>query len=346
MNIQKYTRSQVATLIAHDDRSERKEHSNESIDSSRSHLNYNLIEGEPLENYHSRMSEVFCLNRKNVNTIGALVITKPAEVKNEDEQKFFKKCVEYYQREFGEKNVISAFVHKDEKTPHVHIKFIPVYEQTKEIKRGKDAGKVITRESVSFDEVCPRSWYRKNHRHFNKWIDQELGYHIGILNGKTIKGAKDVNELKVLEELKQQYDEDLKDIKAHISSIRSISDDLRKKPAVKPTDKKKYTFTGSKTLKTLSEQEWNEVETQISDLKTTNKALSDELKQVNQVVLQQQQLHHALMSQDVRKELEETKAELERRSKFIEVIEKFMDMFKLKELFTRFFELFKQEKKI
>lgn len=200
MHLAKYKRSSVASLIAHDERTI-ENHTNEKIDPSRSHLNYSLID-RGYDYYQKRLSEVFCINRKDINTIGSLVITLPKEVHEEDEERFFQKTFEYFSEMFGEKNVVSAEVHKDETTDHMHFKFIPVYLQEKEIKRGKDKGKKIQREAVSFDEVCPRELFRSLHKDFQKHIDQELGYHVGVLNGAT-KGTKTVEALKEATELER-----------------------------------------------------------------------------------------------------------------------------------------------
>lgn len=201
MHLAKYKRSSVASLIAHDERTI-ENHTNEKIDSSRSHLNYSLIE-RGYDYYQKRLSEVFCINRKDINTVGSLVITLPKEVREEDEEAFFQKSFEYFSKMFGEKNVVSAEVHKDETTDHMHFKFIPVYLQEKEIKRGKDKGKKIQREAVSFDEVCPRELFRSLHKDFQKHIDQELGYHVGVLNGAT-KGLNTVEALKEYDKLKKE----------------------------------------------------------------------------------------------------------------------------------------------
>lgn len=45
-------------------------------------------------------------------------------------------CIRYLQKEFGEKNVVAAALHMDEKTPHLHVTVVPVVEgQAKERKK-------------------------------------------------------------------------------------------------------------------------------------------------------------------------------------------------------------------
>jgi hypothetical protein len=34
--------------------------------------------------------------------------------------------LDYFRKEFGEKNIVSAVLHLDEKTPHIHIALVPI----------------------------------------------------------------------------------------------------------------------------------------------------------------------------------------------------------------------------
>ena len=88
MHLAKYKRTDVGGVIAHDERT-CENHTNEKIDTSRSHLNYNLIDEPGIDRYNRRMSELFCLNRKDVNVLGSICVTLPEEVKADDQEKFF-----------------------------------------------------------------------------------------------------------------------------------------------------------------------------------------------------------------------------------------------------------------
>ena len=86
-NRQKYVRGGIGHLFAHYERGKDKEGNyvqfgNQDIDTSKSHLNYNLAaRDQPLSQndfLHKRMDEVYCLNRKNVNVMMSWVISLPA----------------------------------------------------------------------------------------------------------------------------------------------------------------------------------------------------------------------------------------------------------------------------
>jgi hypothetical protein len=193
-DLRKATRLQVPKLLGHDERST-PNHTNEDIDPTRSHLNYNLAGGDPLSRYQRRIGEVYVLDRKNVNTLAMVSVTLPKDVKPEDQELFFQVVFDHFKNEFGEKNIVSGFVHLDEKTPHLHVKAIPVYyNQTKQ------------RDQVSYDEVCPRAFYRRLHTDLEKVVEKALGYPCGILNGATKEGNKSIAELKrgtAVEELRE-----------------------------------------------------------------------------------------------------------------------------------------------
>lgn len=44
----------------------------------------------------------------------------------EKQRAFFRDCVRFIQGKYGEENVLSAIVHMDETTPHLHLNLIPI----------------------------------------------------------------------------------------------------------------------------------------------------------------------------------------------------------------------------
>ncbi len=79
---------------------------------------------------NDRLREVHCLNRKDVKVCSDWVVTLPENLKGtseKEQREFFEKTYEFLANRYGgEKNVLSANVHKDETTPHMHFAFMPV----------------------------------------------------------------------------------------------------------------------------------------------------------------------------------------------------------------------------
>lgn len=88
-------------------------------------------------------------------------------------------------------SVLSAVIHYDEKTPHCHVVALPlVCDTEKEIKRGKDKGKVIEGEfySLSHERILgKREQYRNLQNVFNSEL-KKMGYEVE--RGKKNSGLK------------------------------------------------------------------------------------------------------------------------------------------------------------
>lgn len=222
-HITKATRLQVQGLLRHDTRTN-ENYSNDSIDSTRTSSNYNLL-GNPFENYDNRMSELYVLNRKDVNTLVEIVITKPKDVSEEEQKAFFEGCLENVKGYFGDKNVISAAVHLDETTPHIHLKAIPVYFNEKK-----------QREQVSFDKVVKRDFYQHFHEKLDKDLEKKLGHKVSVITNETLDN-KTTKQLKL--ETQKKLNENIKLLKQQQQKIKEENQaliDKRKEIKVKHVD--------------------------------------------------------------------------------------------------------------
>lgn len=208
-HVAKYTRGAINGLTNHWER-KTENHSNKDIDNERTYLNYDLCEkeGDTLTRLQNRLDQVHCLNRKDVNVCADWVVTLPKSLseKRADEQKrFFEETYAFLcERYGGEKNVLSANVHNDESTPHMHFAFLPV---------AWDAKK--NRERVSAKIVVNRSDLRTFHDDLDAYLKQKIPhiYQEGILNDKTI-GLETVEDIKrhskQIQAIKNEQTEDLK----------------------------------------------------------------------------------------------------------------------------------------
>ncbi|MGX5569855.1 MobV family relaxase [Bacillus toyonensis] len=201
-HVEKYTKGSVQGLSIHWDR-KTENHSNQEIDNERSHLNYDLCEkeGDTLSRMNDRLSEVHCLNRKDVKVCADWVVTLPESLKNaseKEQREFFEKTYEFLVNRYGdEKNVLSANVHNDETRPHMHFAFMPVVWDEKK-----------QREKVSAKEVLTRKDLKTFHQDLDKFLKKEIPqiYKGGILNDKTI-GVDTVKDLKKYsDEIQKQKD--------------------------------------------------------------------------------------------------------------------------------------------
>lgn len=197
-HLEKYTAAAAGHMFAHYDRSHSSSTSN--IDESRTHLNYNLAEKDQplscLDFLHKRMSQIKVLKRANVNVMCDWVVTAPEDLTEEELPLFFDECYKFLNARYGKENVISAPVHMDETSPHLHYNFVPVV---------KDKKKGIPK--LSAKECITRKDLNTFHTDLTKHMTAVFGRDIGILNGATISGNKTIKQLK-------QTSENLKAFKA------------------------------------------------------------------------------------------------------------------------------------
>lgn len=135
IRVAKFNSSAVRGIQIHDEREKDKSHSNPDIDFSKTEENYSLKE-RPNKTYNQVIKErIDSLDlkkavRKDAVVMCSFVVTSDKDFFNnislEQEKAYFQKAYNFVKEKYGEQNIISAEVHKDETTPHLHINFIPV----------------------------------------------------------------------------------------------------------------------------------------------------------------------------------------------------------------------------
>lgn len=189
-HVEKYTRVAVGHLLEHYARESNA--SNENIDPTRTPTNYNLApqrDKTDFEYIRSRLKQVKVQNRKDVNVLADWCVTLPKDLPQNEEAAFFKAAYEFLEGKYGKENVVSAWVHRDEVTPHLHFSFVPVVEATH-----KRTGERF--EKVSAKELLTRSELQNFHPALQQHIEHVLGHTVSIINGATKEGNVAIQELK------------------------------------------------------------------------------------------------------------------------------------------------------
>lgn len=246
----KYTKTASGHLAAHYERRKVKDpktgeyeyvkFGNQNIDPSRTHLNYNLApdrEGGQIAFLRQRLSEVKVLNRADVNVMCSWVLTLPkfecvmdgihvTPNKDRVSELFFERSYQFMADRYGEENVISAYVHRDETEDHMHFSFIPVMEDL------KNGG-----EKVCAKKVLSRTDLQSFHTDLERHLDSFHDWHFEVLNGATKEGNKAIEELKqetAMKELEAQQQaaaQKIQEIQAQVSREEATAD--RRKEAVR-----------------------------------------------------------------------------------------------------------------
>ena len=124
-------------LEAHHEREKEKYASNPDIDTSRSKYNFHIVkpEGRYYHFIQKRIEEAGCRTRKDsTRFVDTLITASPEFFKgksSKEVQAFFQRAGDFLIDRVGRQNIISAVVHMDEKTPHLHLTFVPLTEDNR-----------------------------------------------------------------------------------------------------------------------------------------------------------------------------------------------------------------------
>ena len=132
MRIEKCKMGAVSRIEKHHERKKDVYKSNPDIDVNRSDLNFHIK--DPPDSYRKlirkRIEEVGCRTRKDSVVMQDSICTASPEFfkgkTSRQKEDFFRMAYRFYVKTFGEENILSAVVHLDERTPHMHVCFVPI----------------------------------------------------------------------------------------------------------------------------------------------------------------------------------------------------------------------------
>ena len=133
LRFQKRKGGSVASCERHNERKKEAYKSNPDIDIQRSKNNYHLV-APPRYTYkkeiNRKVAQAGCKVRRDSVMMVETLITASPEFMNSlplDQQKeYFARALDFIAERVGKQNILSAVVHMDEKTPHMHLSFCPI----------------------------------------------------------------------------------------------------------------------------------------------------------------------------------------------------------------------------
>lgn len=311
---------------------------NKDIDLSKTHLNYDLVESNLnlYQRVKKRVEEVRENSRIQKNSVvdvsNIITLNKEQfEEWEEDKSKeYFREVYNYFCDEFGKENVVSAKVHMDETTPHMHLHFVPI----------KD-GKLQCR------SVLNQSRFNKVHTNAPKYL-QEKGFNVVRGNGKTKERGNIDNIHEYKKEIENILSNELKnlkiDLEAHRGALNEILD-------LEHLEYKKTLLTGEIKLKN---DMFDSMVNSIKNLTIENNDLKENLKSKDKKI---EKIKNELKSIDFKltekeyfinklnKRKRDVKEEL--RKEYEEQLNEHMnDWFKVKELQREIFKIEVENKEI
>ncbi|EPY2275203.1 MobV family relaxase (plasmid) [Clostridium sp. FAM 1755] len=285
----KYKASQLNNVSRHNER-KNKNYGNKDIDINKSNLNYHFKAPKEIsyEKEFYRLREENNLKgnlrltgNKQSNIMCEFMITSDNDFFNnigEDETKrFFKTAYDFACKKCDEKNIISATVHMDETTPHMHLTYIPV---VKGVKKGVEIDKINASEFwKGFNS------YGKLQDEFYDYVN-EMGFNLERGETKKDREHLSVEEYKIetkLQELENNISsrkEEVKDLDFKIESKKTVLSNLKQGNDCLHEDIK-YKRDGSEIK--MDYFEFRKFQTQIASIKKVKKE-NEDLKNENTMV--------------------------------------------------------------
>lgn len=332
-HIQKYQQHALGHLCKHfarakDEKGNYVKFGNQNIDPSRTRLNYNLA---PERNNQygyimDRCKAVYCLKRKDVNLMCSCIVTAPKDLDPAEHERFFRASYDFLSARYGGKdaeNVVSAYVHMDEGSPHLHFAFVPVcYDKSKE------------RWTVSAKNVVNRQDLKTLHPDLERHVTRELGHDVHVLTGELSNRPNlTLEQYKTLQDVKKTLQSAEKAIDGAERRLAAINAEIEPKKAyieefarlqevVNENVRERTSLTGKKTVE-MPQEKWDLHKMAFMDKKASQELYQtaiDMIQEFKSSVAGQKYLELLQELQDLRGTLEDFRAANERMAAEIEKV--------------------------
>ena len=222
----KYKRENLMAVYRHNER-KNKNYSNKDIDRTKTYLNYSLK--DPEFNYVKEFDKIIKKYdlKGQIKTVSNIVceymITSDSDffkrIGEEETKRYFETAYKFVSeyKDLGEKYILSAKVHYDEKSPHMHLIFLPVV-HTKD-KKGNPIDKL----------ACSEFWKAKDsyrqlqNAFFEYMVENGFDLQRGLPKEETERMHYTLKEYKNITNF-EKTKEQLQNIKLELPNIPDISD--------------------------------------------------------------------------------------------------------------------------
>jgi hypothetical protein len=286
-----YKKDNLSGLYKHNER-KNTNYSNEDIDKNRSNLNYSIKYcSTTYSNKLKQLIKQYNLKGRIISTTNVMcefIITSDKEfferIGEKETQRYFQTAYNFvagYQN-LGSDFIISAKVHMDEVTPHMHLVFVPVIHKVN-IESGKDERKI----------ACSEYWkgkdsYKRLQDSFYNYITKS-GFDLERGRTRDIEhlSTKQLKEITEYESIKQELKKDNFNISQNFENENKgviIEEHKKLIKYCKELKQKLYKSTKAITKCEILENENTILKKQVSNLERENNRLENYIENVLEVV--------------------------------------------------------------
>lgn len=240
----------VAACERHNERKKEKYVSNPDIEMDRTADNYHIVKPKNFT-YNKACKQLIkergCKERENsIRMVETLITASPeflAELSLQEQREYFTRAVNFMADKIGSRNIISAVVHMDERTPHMHLSFCPITED----------GRLSAKEILGNQKKLSQ-WQTDFHECMvDRWPQLQRGESAMVTGRKHIP----LYLYKMGQHLDKQYEEIVKALDAKAQARNARDDVWELKQTIKDKDNEledaKWSFEGMS--KKLQKQE-------------------------------------------------------------------------------------------
>ena len=274
MRFAKYKGPEIGNIEAHNERTKEKYASNPDVDTSRSKYNFHLVKppGKYRAESERQIAAAGCRTRKDsIRMIETLFTASPEFFKGKKRAEirvFFEEALHFLEQHQSKETIISAVVHMDEKTPHMHLCFVPLTED------GRLSAKEIVGNKKKLTQWQDRVWEHM----VKKYPDLERGESASEtgrdhIPPRVFKEAVHLNRMKE-QILKLMTDTNLLNKKSKMEELEALLDKYVPATEALRTKLRKY----DKAYKALSDEN-SALEAELQTAKDASKEkIADRLK--------------------------------------------------------------------
>lgn len=235
-HVEKFKQNDIKGIEIHNERKSNNLQ-NKEIDLSRKEQNYDLVNSDPNINYSKKVDEIIANNytgTKKIATTGKKSATKMVGILISSDKVFFDKLSSDKQKNFFQTalskikerypHIISAKVHLDEHTPHMHVMLVPIS------KDGRLSAKTeFDRTALKkLQDNIPKTLKEKGFD-IQRGIEGSANKHLSEIDYKI---KKESEKLSTIEQKIQQYKNDNANLEEHRiklnSAYKSLNEAIKK----------------------------------------------------------------------------------------------------------------------
>ena len=293
----------------HNERKKEAYKSNPDIDMERSKNNYHLI-APPKYTYKKEINrmvaEAGCRTRKDSVMMVETLITASPEFMNqlppEEQKAYFQTALDFISERVGKQNILSAVVHMDERTPHMHLCFVPITPDNKlSAKAILGNQKSLSEWQTAYHERMSSRWNQlergqssmeTKRKHVPTWL-YKLGGRLDKQYEEIVSALSDINAFNA----GKKRDKALDLLSAWLPDVEKFSKEIGKQQAYIDSLKERIGQESDYAGRMCDEKYEQELKVQkanqkIFELQRTNEQMGRLLSKIPPEVLEELQKNH------------------------------------------------------